>query len=161
MLPKSLDEEVARAHCPQLGIKLTTMSTEQAEYLGLPVTGPYKADHYVCHLSRFLVRTNVSVAEVLSAHLASTAYQALFPDYFPSLPVRSLFIRSYTPTRSYPHRLRDPSTAYPFVIHIRLQLPCASISDSVIALVSVGLTVLVDLRVLLIGCACMDWRYWR
>lgn len=51
MLPKSLDEEVARAHCPQLGIKLTTLSTNQAEYLGLPVDGPYKPDHYVRNIS--------------------------------------------------------------------------------------------------------------
>ena len=47
MLPKSLDEEVARAHIGQLGIKLTTLSTKQADYLGLPVEGPYKPDHYV------------------------------------------------------------------------------------------------------------------
>ncbi len=52
MLPKSLDEEVARAHCPQLNIKLTTLSTQQAEYLGLPVAGPYKPDHYVSVVSQ-------------------------------------------------------------------------------------------------------------
>ncbi|KAL7423554.1 S-adenosyl-L-homocysteine hydrolase [Cryptotrichosporon argae] len=46
MLPKALDEEVARAHLAQLGVKLTTLSGEQAEYLGLPVDGPYKPDHY-------------------------------------------------------------------------------------------------------------------
>jgi adenosylhomocysteinase len=46
MLPKSMDEEVARAHCPQLNIKLTTMSAKQADYLGLPANGPYKPDHY-------------------------------------------------------------------------------------------------------------------
>nr|XP_031858154.1 adenosylhomocysteinase [Kwoniella shandongensis]KAA5525226.1 adenosylhomocysteinase [Kwoniella shandongensis] len=46
MLPKSLDEEVARAHLKQLNIKLTTMSNVQADYLGLPVDGPYKPDHY-------------------------------------------------------------------------------------------------------------------
>jgi adenosylhomocysteinase len=46
MLPKTLDEEVARAHIAQLGIKLTTLSTEQASYLDLPVNGPYKPDHY-------------------------------------------------------------------------------------------------------------------
>ncbi|AFR95244.2 adenosylhomocysteinase [Cryptococcus neoformans] len=46
MLPKSLDEEVARAHLAQLGIKLTTMTKVQADYLGLPVQGPYKPDHY-------------------------------------------------------------------------------------------------------------------
>jgi adenosylhomocysteinase len=46
MLPKHMDEEVARAHCPQLNIKLTTMSTKQADYLGLPANGPYKPDHY-------------------------------------------------------------------------------------------------------------------
>ena len=46
MLPKSLDEECARAHLPQLNIKLTTLSTVQSDYLGLPVDGPYKPDHY-------------------------------------------------------------------------------------------------------------------
>ncbi|RSH88047.1 S-adenosyl-L-homocysteine hydrolase [Apiotrichum porosum] len=46
MLPKELDEEVARAHLAQLGVKLTTLSSEQAEYLGLPVAGPYKPAHY-------------------------------------------------------------------------------------------------------------------
>ncbi len=45
-LPKSLDEEVARLHLEQLGVKLTTLSTEQAEYLGVPVGGPYKPDNY-------------------------------------------------------------------------------------------------------------------
>ncbi len=45
-LPKELDEEVARLHLGQLGVKLTTLSKEQAEYLGIPVEGPYKPDHY-------------------------------------------------------------------------------------------------------------------
>jgi adenosylhomocysteinase len=46
MLPKYLDEEVARLHLEQLGIKLTTLTREQAEYLGVKVEGPYKPDHY-------------------------------------------------------------------------------------------------------------------
>jgi len=46
MLPKNLDEEVARAHLASLNVKLTTMSTVQAEYLGLDVNGPYKVSHY-------------------------------------------------------------------------------------------------------------------
>ena len=46
MLPKHLDEEVARLHLEQLGVKLTTLTPEQAEYLGVKVEGPYKADHY-------------------------------------------------------------------------------------------------------------------
>jgi adenosylhomocysteinase len=45
-LPKSLDEEVARLHLDHLGVKLTTLSPEQASYLGIDVTGPYKPDHY-------------------------------------------------------------------------------------------------------------------
>ena len=45
-LPKHLDEEVARLHLEQLGIKLTVLTHEQADYLGLAVGGPYKADHY-------------------------------------------------------------------------------------------------------------------
>ncbi|MDA7874122.1 adenosylhomocysteinase [Rhodopirellula sp.] len=46
MLPKKLDEEVARLHLDQLGVKLTVLSNEQAEYLGIPVEGPYKPEHY-------------------------------------------------------------------------------------------------------------------
>src|SRR3954471_12517542 len=46
MLPKKLDEEVARLHLDHLGVKLTTLSKEQAEYIGVPVEGPYKPNHY-------------------------------------------------------------------------------------------------------------------
>jgi adenosylhomocysteinase len=46
MLPKKLDEEVARLHLDKLGVKLTVLSKEQAEYIGVPVEGPYKPDHY-------------------------------------------------------------------------------------------------------------------
>ena len=46
MLPKKLDEEVARLHLDQLGVKLTVLSQEQADYMGIPVDGPYKPDHY-------------------------------------------------------------------------------------------------------------------
>jgi adenosylhomocysteinase len=46
ILPKHLDEEVARLHLDQLGVKLTTLTPKQAEYLGLPVDGPYKPDQY-------------------------------------------------------------------------------------------------------------------
>lgn len=46
MLPKLLDEEVARAHLPKLGVDLTVMTAEQSKYLGLPVNGPYKPEHY-------------------------------------------------------------------------------------------------------------------
>jgi adenosylhomocysteinase len=46
ILPKKLDEEVARLHLEKIGVKLTTLSPKQAEYLGVPVDGPYKADQY-------------------------------------------------------------------------------------------------------------------
>ena len=46
VLPKSLDEEVARLHLDQIGVKLTTLTQEQAEYIGVPVEGPYKPEHY-------------------------------------------------------------------------------------------------------------------
>ncbi|NYG60452.1 adenosylhomocysteinase [Nocardioides daedukensis] len=46
VLPKHLDEEVARLHLDALGVELTELSQEQADYLGVPVEGPYKADHY-------------------------------------------------------------------------------------------------------------------
>jgi len=45
-LPKKLDEEVARLHLKQLGVKLTKLSTKQADYIGVPVDGPYKPEHY-------------------------------------------------------------------------------------------------------------------
>ncbi len=46
ILPKHLDEEVARLHLEKIGVKLTTLSKEQADYIGVPVEGPYKPDHY-------------------------------------------------------------------------------------------------------------------
>ncbi|MDI1251818.1 adenosylhomocysteinase [Thermomonas sp.] len=46
ILPKHLDEEVARLHLEKIGVKLTTLSKDQAEYLGVSVNGPYKAEHY-------------------------------------------------------------------------------------------------------------------
>ncbi len=45
-LPKKLDEEVARLHLEQLGVRLTRLTTEQADYIGVPQEGPYKPDHY-------------------------------------------------------------------------------------------------------------------
>jgi len=45
-LPKKLDEEVARLHLEKIGVKLTTLSRKQADYLGVPTEGPYKPDHY-------------------------------------------------------------------------------------------------------------------
>jgi len=45
-LPKKLDEEVARLHLEKIGVKLTKLSKEQADYIGVPVEGPYKPDHY-------------------------------------------------------------------------------------------------------------------
>ncbi len=45
-LPKKLDEEVARLHLDKLGARLTKLTPEQAEYIGVPVDGPYKPDHY-------------------------------------------------------------------------------------------------------------------
>jgi len=46
LLPKTLDEQVARLHLDQLGVKLTRLTEEQAQYIGVPVDGPYKPDHY-------------------------------------------------------------------------------------------------------------------
>jgi len=46
VLPKKLDEKVARLHIGKLGVKLTPLSKDQADYIGVPVEGPYKADHY-------------------------------------------------------------------------------------------------------------------
>jgi adenosylhomocysteinase len=46
MLPKILDEKVARLHLGKLGVKLTALTKEQAEYIGVPVEGPFKPDFY-------------------------------------------------------------------------------------------------------------------
>jgi adenosylhomocysteinase len=46
MLPKHLDEEVARLHLDKLGVRLTKLSEEQAKYIGVSVDGPYKPEHY-------------------------------------------------------------------------------------------------------------------
>ena len=46
VLPKALDEEVARLHLQKIGVKLTDMSEEQAAYIGVEKDGPYKPDHY-------------------------------------------------------------------------------------------------------------------
>ena len=46
VLPKHLDEKVARLHLDALGVQLTELSPEQAAYIGVPVEGPYKPDHY-------------------------------------------------------------------------------------------------------------------
>lgn len=47
VLPKILDEEVAKLHCAHVNVELTTLSDVQSEYLGLPVEGPFKAEQYV------------------------------------------------------------------------------------------------------------------
>lgn len=46
VLPKNLDEEVARLHLEHLGVKLTTLTKDQSDYLQIPIEGPYKPDHY-------------------------------------------------------------------------------------------------------------------
>ena len=46
ILPKKLDEEVARLHLDKIGVKLTTLTERQAKYIGVPVEGPYKSEHY-------------------------------------------------------------------------------------------------------------------
>jgi adenosylhomocysteinase len=46
VLPKKLDEEVARLHLAKIGVKLTVLSKDQADYIGVPVDGPYKTEHY-------------------------------------------------------------------------------------------------------------------
>ena len=45
-LPKQLDEEVARLHLGNIGVRLTTLTKKQADYIGVAVEGPYKAEHY-------------------------------------------------------------------------------------------------------------------
>jgi adenosylhomocysteinase len=45
-LPKKLDEEVARLHLEKIGVKLTKLTKKQADYIGVPVNGPFKPEHY-------------------------------------------------------------------------------------------------------------------
>ncbi|MEM9972181.1 MAG: adenosylhomocysteinase, partial [Pseudomonadota bacterium] len=46
ILPKKLDEKVARLHLKKIGVKLTELAKEQADYIGVPVDGPFKPEHY-------------------------------------------------------------------------------------------------------------------
>jgi len=46
VLPKDLDEKVARLHLQKIGVQLDDLTAEQAEYLGIPQVGPFKPDHY-------------------------------------------------------------------------------------------------------------------
>jgi adenosylhomocysteinase len=46
ILPKHLDEKVARLHLDALGVELTTLRQDQADYIGVPVEGPFKVEHY-------------------------------------------------------------------------------------------------------------------
>jgi len=46
VLPKHLDEKVARLHLAKIGVVLDELTAAQSEYLGIPVNGPFKADHY-------------------------------------------------------------------------------------------------------------------
>jgi adenosylhomocysteinase len=46
VLPKHLDERVARLHLAKLGVELSELSKEQADYIGVPVSGPFKPEHY-------------------------------------------------------------------------------------------------------------------
>jgi adenosylhomocysteinase len=46
LISKKLDEEVARLHLEKIGVKLTTLTQKQADYLSVPVEGPYKTEHY-------------------------------------------------------------------------------------------------------------------
>jgi adenosylhomocysteinase len=46
MLPKHLDEKVAKLHLAKIGVELTTLTPDQAKYIGVAVEGPYKAEHY-------------------------------------------------------------------------------------------------------------------
>jgi adenosylhomocysteinase len=46
VLPKKLDEKVARLHLKKVGVRLTTLTKTQADYLGVAVEGPFKPDHY-------------------------------------------------------------------------------------------------------------------
>jgi adenosylhomocysteinase len=45
-LSKKLDEEVARLHLEKIGVELTKLTQQQADYLGVPIDGPYKSEHY-------------------------------------------------------------------------------------------------------------------
>jgi adenosylhomocysteinase len=46
VLPKQLDEKVARLHLKKLGVELTVLNEKQCDYLNIPVDGPFKSDHY-------------------------------------------------------------------------------------------------------------------
>ena len=68
MLPKKLDEEVAKSHIGALNINLTYLTIDQSEYLGLAVEGPYKPEYYSCELSRNCCFPSPRTNETTSGH---------------------------------------------------------------------------------------------
>lgn len=83
MLPKELDEEVARAHLAQLNVKLTELSPEQSQYLDIPVQGPYKASHYrldnaLCR--RTLTKPSIGTKRIDRCMTASTCPRKIRGD---------------------------------------------------------------------------------
>merc|ERR1712186_33591 len=71
LLPKELDEKVARLHLPALGAQLTELTKEQADYIGVKVEGPFKGDSYRYEWSRALYSSSARARFVTCAMVAS------------------------------------------------------------------------------------------
>ena len=98
VLPKILDEQVALLHLEHVNAKLSKLSTTQAEYLGLPVEGPFKSDMYVSDSSRPL-----PLALDLSYPISCIVpFACGLPAPFHPLPVGMLSIHAATATKSTP-----------------------------------------------------------
>ncbi len=63
-LPKIIDEAVARLHLDHLGVKLTKLTQEQADYIGVPIGGPYKPEHYKYWLTDLILFKNLQQVNV-------------------------------------------------------------------------------------------------
>merc|ERR1712034_290027 len=66
LLPKELDEKVAALHLPALGAELTTLTKEQADYIGVKITGPFKPETYVTELGGTLTSVTPPASECVS-----------------------------------------------------------------------------------------------
>ena len=86
VLPKKLDEEVARLHLEKIGVKLTTLSRKQADYIGVPVEGPYKTETYRYYLPRDCRQTEIRRGPCRTTPLPSISHDLPYRGLPLSLP---------------------------------------------------------------------------
>ncbi len=86
ILPKHLDEKVARLHLDKLGVKLTELSEEQAAYIGVSPKGPFKSDHYTVLTSATISTTS------WGCRIDKCGIPIFWAPTFPPIPFRSIVL---------------------------------------------------------------------